>query len=90
MLKDMLEENDANCFGDDMFAVLDERSLEDGTLLLVEENSGEVHSVRAVFELCETQMLLWVAGKNTAYEAKERVENTEDGVLRPGMDMGDC
>ncbi|CAD0089627.1 unnamed protein product, partial [Aureobasidium mustum] len=93
MLKDMLEKNDANCFSDDIFAVLDERSLEDGTLLLVEEpeeeDGGEASSVRAMFEMCETQMLLWVAGKNTVYEANERVKQTEDGVLRPGMDIGD-
>lgn len=93
MLKDILEKNDANCLSDEIFAVLDERSLEDGTLLLVEEpeeeDGEEASSVRAMFEMCETQMLLWVAGKNTVYEANERVKQTEDGVLRPGMDIGD-
>ncbi|CAD0109364.1 unnamed protein product, partial [Aureobasidium uvarum] len=91
MLKQMCKDSSENCFDGDLFAILDERSLEDGTLLLVEEpaevDGGEAHSVRAVFEMCETQMLLWVAGKTTISEAKERAQETEDGALRPGMDL---
>lgn len=93
MLQKILEENEGCYFSDTIFGILDERSLEDGTLLLVEEpaeeDGGEAYSVRAVFEMCETQMSLWVGGKNTVYEANERVRNTNDGVLRPGMDIGD-
>lgn len=93
MLQKILAENEGSCFVDSIFAILDQRSLEDGTLLLVEEpeeeEGSEAHSVRAVFEMCETQMALWIGGKNTVYEANERVKNTHDGVLRPGMDIGD-
>lgn len=93
MLNKILEENEGSYFDDTIFAILDERSLKDGTLLLVEEpteeDDGEAHSVRAVFEMCETQMSLWMGGKNTVYEANERIKNTEDGILRPGMDIGD-
>jgi len=92
LLKQMCEENSENCFYDgDIFAILDEQSLRDGTLLLVEEpeeeDGGEAHSVRAVFEMAETQMALWVAGKTTISEAKERAMQTEDGILRVGMDL---
>ncbi|KAK6007471.1 hypothetical protein QM012_004285 [Aureobasidium pullulans] len=96
MLQKILEENEGegSNFVDTIFAILDERSLEDGTLLLVEEpveeDDGEAHSVRAVFEMSETQMSLWHGGKNTVYEANERIKNTKDGILRPGMDIGDC
>jgi hypothetical protein len=87
----MCEENTENCFDGDIFAIIDEQSLKDGTLLLVEEpaeeDGGEAHSVRAVFEMAETQMLLWVAGKTTIGEAKERALGTEDGILRVGMDL---
>jgi len=92
LLKQMCEDNSENCFYDgDIFAILDEQSLRDGTLLLVEEpeeeDGGEAHSVRAVFEMAETQMALWVAGKTTIIEAKERAMQTEDGILRAGMDL---
>ena len=91
LLKQMCEEDTNNCFDDRIFAIIDERSLRDGTLLLVEEpaeeDQGEAHSVRAVFEMAETQMLLWVAGKTTIGEAKERARETEDGILRVGMDL---
>jgi hypothetical protein len=88
----MCEEDDENCFDGYLFAILDEQSLKDGTLLLVEEpaeeDGGEAHSVRAVYEMAESQMLLWVAGKTTISETKERVqEETTDGILRPGMDI---
>ncbi|KAG9689167.1 hypothetical protein KCU95_g6245, partial [Aureobasidium melanogenum] len=93
MLQKILAENEGSCFVDSIFAILDQRSLADGTLLLVEEpeeeESAEAYSVRAVFEMCETQMALWIGGKNTVYEANERVKGTKDGVLRPGMDIGD-
>jgi hypothetical protein len=92
LLKQMCEEDDENCFDGEIFAILDEQSLKDDTLLLVEEpaeeDGGEAHSVRAVYEMAESQMLLWVAGKTTISEAKERVqEETTDGILRPGMDL---
>lgn len=91
LLKQMCEEDPENCFDGDIFAILDEQSLKDGTLLLVEEpeeeDGGEAHSVRAVFDMAETQMLLWVAGKTTIGEARERALETEDGILRVGMDL---
>jgi hypothetical protein len=91
LLKQMCEEDPENCFHPDIFAMLDEQSLKDGTLLLVEEpeeeDEGEAYSVRAVYEMAETQMALWVAGKTVVTEAKERAQNTKDGILRPGMDL---
>jgi hypothetical protein len=31
--------------------------------------------------------LICMAGKTSIEEAKERVQETEDGILRPGMDI---
>ncbi|KAH0191224.1 hypothetical protein KCV03_g6354, partial [Aureobasidium melanogenum] len=94
MLKRILAENEGSYFADDMFAILDQRSLEDNTLLLVEEpeeeDGGEAHSVRAVFQMCETQMALWTAGKTTVTEAKERAQTTEDGVLQADIFLCSC
>jgi hypothetical protein len=91
LLKQMCEEDSDNCFDGDIFAIIDEQSLKDGTLLLVEEpeeeDGGEASSVRAVFEMTETQMALWMGGKTTIGEAIERAKETEDGILRPGMDL---
>jgi hypothetical protein len=91
MLKQMCEENSENCFDGYLFAILDEQSLKDNTLLLVEEpaeeDGGEAASVRAVFEMAESEMLICMAGKTSIEEAKERVQETEDGILRPGIDI---
>ena len=89
LLKEMCEENSENCFDGDTFAILDERSLKDGTMLLVEEpeeeDGGEKHSVRVTFEIAELQMALWGSGKASVVDAREKAQQTDDGVLRAGM-----
>ncbi|PSK53874.1 GTP-binding protein rho4 [Elsinoe australis] len=70
------------------FIIMDERTLRDNTILIVEEpeeaDGGASNSVRATFELA-SNLLLYLSGKSSAYEQRELAETTEDGVLRPGM-----
>jgi hypothetical protein len=70
----------------DTFAIVDARSLVDGTMLLVgepeEEDLGESSSVRITFELLGSHLSLWGAGHTTPLEDKERAAKTIDGVLR--------
>jgi hypothetical protein len=70
----------------DTFAIVDARSLVDGTMLLVgepeEEDLGESSSVRITFELLGSHLSLWGAGHTTPLEDKERAVETIDGVLR--------
>lgn len=90
-LKRMSEGPDPSNLDYDMFAVLDERSLEDGSVLLVPEpevgDGGEGHPVRVIFDMLKSQVLMWTAGKTTVIEDRERAKGTVDGILRTGMDL---
>jgi len=70
------------------FVVMDERSLEDDTVLLVnvldgEGKEGEVRFFRASFEIVDTRLLGYLDGEFFGFERDlEAVRGTEDGVLR--------
>lgn len=70
---------------DDMFAIFDERSLVDGTLLLVdppeEEDPPFSCSVRVFPQLMEIRLALWAAGSSCIWEDKGRAQITR-GVLQ--------
>lgn len=91
MLKALSEGMNPSDLDSESFAILDERSLTDGTLVLVgeaeEQDGGEQATVRIVFDMVESQILLWASGKTTVEEDRVRAESTVDGVLRAGMDL---
>jgi hypothetical protein len=91
MLKSLCEGPTPSDLDYDSFAILDLRSLEDDTLLLVrdpeEHDGGHQASLRVIFDMIESQIMLWAAGKTTLEEGREKAESTLDGVLRPGMDI---
>lgn len=84
LLQQMCERT-ASEFHLSIFASVDARSLEDGTMLLTEEpeeeDGGEDSSVRAVFEMVQSQLALWAVARTTVGENRERAQGTEDGVL---------
>ena len=64
---------------------MDDRSLQDDTILIVErpqeEDGGYPASVRGTFEVA--LRLLWYAwGRTDLRDDQERVEATSDGILR--------
>jgi hypothetical protein len=87
LINKLREETGSEQIDDDMFIVVDARSLRDNSLLLVrtpeeENDEEESFSVRVSFELMESHLLLWSAGHTTVSEDRERAANTDDGVLR--------
>ena len=70
------------------FVIMDERSLRDDTVLLVnaldeEGQGGEVRSIRASFEVVHWRLLGYMDGEFYSVEEDlEAVDRTEDGVLR--------
>jgi hypothetical protein len=87
MITKLREETNSEELDDDMIVVVDERSLQDDSLLLVampeaEDDDEESFSVRVSFELMESHLLLWGAGRTTAFEDRQRAAKTVDGVLR--------
>jgi hypothetical protein len=70
------------------FVIMDERSLDDDTVLLVnaldnEGREGEVRSIRASFEIVHWRLLGYMDGEFYSMdEDLEAVKGTEDGVLR--------
>ena len=84
LLKRLREEtgSDVSC---ELFAIMDQRSLEDDTLLLAQEpleESGEAQSVRAAFDIANARLLVYFVGDISVLEDQERVQGTADGVLR--------
>lgn len=86
-----MRERTASEFHPSIFAIIDHKSLQDGTMILTEEpeadDAGVQYSVRAVFEMAQSQLALWAVGKTSVTESKARVASVGDGVLRPGMDL---
>lgn len=71
-----------------LFIVMDERSLQDETVLLVQAPSdgeeGEVKTVRAEFQVAYSQLMVWeMAYEGQDVEADQATAGeAEDGVLR--------
>jgi hypothetical protein len=87
MLTKLREDINSDEIDDEMIVVVDERSLRDDSLLLVampekEDDDEDSFSVRVSFELMESHLLLWEAGRTTPFEDRERAAKTVDGVLR--------
>lgn len=83
LLKHLCERTKSTLYPD-IFAIFDERSLQDDTVLLVEadQESGEVESVRASFELACCRLMQYFAADAGAGEDREQAERTADGILR--------
>ncbi|KAF2159720.1 hypothetical protein M409DRAFT_29880 [Zasmidium cellare ATCC 36951] len=86
LLQQLLEDTGSD-IDYDCFAIMDERSIRDDTLLLAEgpeEEDGEAQSVRVPFDVASLVMLNFRAGNATASEYRERAEQEDDGVLKIG------
>jgi hypothetical protein len=68
------------------FVVMDERSLTDETVLLVnapgESEEGEVQTVRVAFEIAHERLGVYFVAEANMSEDKVVAEGMEDGVLR--------
>lgn len=67
------------------FVIMDQRSLEDDTILLVEAplpGDGELAWVRAPFELAYARLLTYAMGDSSARKDRIVAEGTPDGVFR--------
>ena len=64
------------------FVIMDQRSLEDETVLLVEADGGEVAFVRAPFDLAYARLLTYAMGDGSASGDRMVAEKTPDGVFR--------
>lgn len=76
------------------FVIMDERSLQDDTVLLVLADDGEavgddgICSIRVSFEIAQWRLSGYMIGDLDPGEDKWTAEErTEDGVLRDGMDL---
>ena len=65
----------------DAFAMMDERSMDDDTLLVVSAKDG-CADVRAEFSMAIATMMCWMTGYLTVYEDIDSARNTKDDVLR--------
>lgn len=63
------------------FAIFDERSLEDGSVLLVQTVDDELEAMRAVPELVCGKLLQYMIGDSEITEDREEAEEEEDGVF---------
>lgn len=83
LLKGLCENAKSAILDPGIFAIFDERSLQDDTVLLVEgdEESG-IHTVRAAFEVACCSLMNYFAACSSAQEDQEEAEKTADGVLR--------
>jgi hypothetical protein len=72
------------------FVVMDERSLADGTVLLVnapgEDEEGEVQYIRVTFEIADSRLSGYFMADSDMAEDRAVAERTEDGVLRGSSD----
>lgn len=86
LLKQLVEDTGSD-IDVEIFAIMDETSTDNGTLLLAEgpaEENGEAESVRARFEDASLVCLNFRAAKLDVAELRERAEAEADGVLRFG------
>lgn len=86
LLQELLEDTGSD-IDHDCFAVMDERSIKDDTLLLDEgplEEDGKAQSVRAPFDVASLVMLNFRAGSADVLEYQKRAEQEQDVVLKIG------
>ena len=65
------------------FGIMDDRSMEDDTVLIVDPKT-EYLSVRVEFALAMTAMFCWETGHSTVQEDIDTARETRDNVLRWG------
>jgi hypothetical protein len=67
---------------DAVFGVYDERSTQDGSVLLVQWDDDGLESMRCVPELACVKLLQYMTGDASIVEDRERTGEEEDGVFR--------
>jgi hypothetical protein len=77
-----LSEEPGSSINPEPFAILDERSMQDDTILLCEAGEEGVSSVRAAFEITESRLLQYFAADAGVDQDRETAARTPDGVLR--------
>lgn len=79
---EQLSQADGSSINPEPFAILDERSLQDDTVLLCEAGEEGVRSVRAAFAITECRLLQYFGADAGVGEDQETAAGTPDGVLR--------
>lgn len=72
-----------------LFVIMDERSTQDDTVLIVGEppdDESEPRSLRATFEVVQTALHCYRAGTSSVEENQDEAEAEEDGVYRMHLD----
>lgn len=77
-----LAENTGAYTLDAVFGVYDQRSTQDGSILLVQWDEDKLESMRCVPELACTKLLQYMTGDASIAEDREETEEEEDGVFR--------
>jgi hypothetical protein len=77
-----LSEEPGSSINPEPFAILDERSTQDDTILLCEAGEEGVSSVRAAFGITESRLLQYFAADAGVDQDRETAARTSDGVLR--------
>jgi hypothetical protein len=77
-----LSEEPGSSINPEPFAILDDRSMQDDTVLLCEAGEEGVSSVRAAFGITESRLLQYFAADAGVDQDHEAAARTSDGVLR--------
>lgn len=64
------------------FAILEERSSEDESVLLVDNSNEDFGTVRVAFELAMELLMCYVSGHRSVQEDNEAAQREDDNVLR--------
>jgi hypothetical protein len=81
LLKRLAEQTGAYIL-DTVFAIYDDQSTQDGSLLLVQTVDDELEAMRVVPELAFTKLLQYMVCDASIVEDREDAEEEEDGVFR--------
>ena len=81
LLLELRDTTKSDLINRDTFGIMDERSMEDGTVLLV-DGKQEYGSVRADFGMAIPALQCWMTGHSTVEEDIDFARETRDNVLR--------
>jgi hypothetical protein len=79
---EQLSQQEGSSINPEPFAILDERSMQDDTVLLCEVGEDAIRSVRAAFAVTESRLLQYFSADAGVAQDQESAAGTEDGVLR--------
>jgi hypothetical protein len=79
---EQLSQQEGSSINPEPFAILDERSMQDDTVLLCEVGEDGIRSVRAAFAVAESRLLQYFSADVGVAQDQESAAGTEDGVLR--------